>query len=339
FLWASMPDPKLLDLAASGDLHDPEILKVQALRMLEDPRALGLATEFAGHWLDFRRFEQHNSVDRQRFPSFNDDLRRSMFEEPIRFFLDVAQNDRSVLNFLDARHTFVNRSLAKHYGMPEPSADPEEWVRIDDATPYGRGGLLPMAVFLTQNSPGLRTSPVKRGYWVVKRLLGENIPAPPANVPDLPDDESKLGDQTLREALALHRDNEACAGCHQRFDGIGLAFEGYGPVGESRTLDLGGRPVDTRAEFPGGDQGDGVTGLRAYLETRRRDEFVDNLCRKLLAYALGRSLIPSDDATIDAMRAKLKAEDYRFGSLVESIVLSPQFRNKRVEVPSPEPSR
>ena len=188
-----------------------------------------------------------------------------------------------------------------------------------------------MAVFLTRNSPGLRTSPVKRGYWVVRRLLGENIPAPPANVPDLPDDEAKLGDRTLREALARHRADKACAGCHERFDAIGLAFEGYGPVGESRTLDLGGRPVDTRASFPRGGEGTGVEGLRAYLETQRREEFVENLCRKLLAYALGRSLIPSDDETIDAMRERLAADGGRFGGLVETIVTSPQFRNKRIE--------
>ena len=135
-------------------------------------------------------------------------------------------------------------------------------MRVDDARPYGRGGLLSMAVFLTKNSPGLRTSPVKRGYWVVRRLLGEKIPAPPANVPELPDDETKLGDMTLRQALERHRVDKACAGCHERFDSIGLAFEGYGPVGERRTVDLGGRPVDTRATFPRGGEGTGVDGLR-----------------------------------------------------------------------------
>src|SRR6185312_3900324 len=154
------------------------------------------------------------------------------------------------------------------------------------------------------------TSPVKRGYWVVKRLLGEHIPAPPAQVPELPSDEAKLGDLTLRETLARHRAEKSCAGCHDRFDAIGLAFEGYGPVGELRTIDLGGRPVDTRATFPGGGEGIGVDGLRAYLGAHRRGEFVENLCRKLLAYALGRSLLPSDDDTIDAMRTRLAADGH-----------------------------
>src|SRR5262249_29771513 len=133
------------------------------------------------------------------------------------------------------------------------------------------------------------------------------------------------------QALARHRADRSCAACHERFDSIGLAFEGFGPVGEARAVDLGGRPVDTRATFPGGVEGRGVEGLRAYLGGHRRGEFVENFCRKLLAYALGRSLLPSDDATIEAMRARLAADGGRFGALVETIVTSPQFRNKRVE--------
>jgi hypothetical protein len=160
-------------------------------------------------------------------------------------------------------------------------------------------------------------------------VLGEKVPAPPAQVPELPADEAKLGDLTLREVLARHRADKSCAGCHERFDAIGLAFEGYGSVGERRTTDLGGRLVDTRAAFPGGGEGDGVEGLRAYLHERRQDEFVDNLCRKLLAYALGRTLLPSDDDLIQDMRRKLAANDYRFSTLIEAIVTSPQFLNKR----------
>ncbi|WP_165251477.1 DUF1592 domain-containing protein [Paludisphaera soli] len=332
FLWASMPDAELLSHAEAGDLREPEVLTAQARRMLRDDRVRGLATEFGGAWLDFRRFEDHNGVDRGRFPTFDDALRRSMFEEPVRYLLDVVQNDRPVASLLEGRHTFVDAALARHYGMHTPKdPGPDGWARVDDAAPYGRGGLLPMAVFLTRNSPGLRTSPVKRGYWVVRRLLGEHIPAPPANVPDLPDDESKLGDLTLRETLTRHRADQACAVCHDRFDAIGLAFEGYGPVGEARKLDLGGRPIDARASFPRGGEGEGVEGLRAYLKSQRREEFEENLARKLLAYALGRSLIPSDDATVESMRERLAAEGGRFGALVDAIVVSPQFRNKRLE--------
>jgi hypothetical protein len=186
-----------------------------------------------------------------------------------------------------------------------------------------------MAVFLTQNSPGLRTSPVKRGYWVVRRLLGERIPPPPPNVPELPNDETKLGELTLREMLAKHREHKSCAACHERFDAFGLAFEGFGPIGERRDRDLGGRPVDGRAAFPNGSEGVGVDGLKDYLRERRQDEFLDNVCRKLLSYGLGRTLLPSDDDTIDGMRQRVLTEGHRFGALVEVIVTSPQFLNKR----------
>ena len=261
FLWSSMPDAELLAHATKRTLHQPAVLAAQARRMLRDDRARALAVEFAGQWLDFRRFEEHNAVDRERFPGFDAQLRQAMFEEPVRFFDDVARQNRSVLDFLYGQHTFVNAPLARHYGMPDcrtARATPNEWVRVDDAGRYQRGGLLPMAVFLTKNAPGLRTSPVKRGYWVVRRVLGEHIPAPPAQVPELPSDERKLGDLTLREMLARHRENEACAGCHARFDSFGLAFEGYGPVGEVRQVDLGGRPVETQVSFPGGQQGSGL---------------------------------------------------------------------------------
>src|SRR6185437_4576736 len=197
FLWSSMPDAELLAHAAAGDLHQPEVLKAQSRRMLRDSRVRGLATEFGGNWLDFRRFEEHNSVDRQRFPTFTNELRQAMFEEPIRYFLDMAQRNRSILDLVYGNDTFVNRPLAQHYGMPKPAKESDGWVHVADARRYGRGGVLPMAVFLTKNAPGLRTSPVKRGYWVVRRLLGETIPPPPPTVPELPKDEAKLGELTL----------------------------------------------------------------------------------------------------------------------------------------------
>ncbi len=329
FLWSSPPDDALLAHAAGGDLHRPKVIAAEARRMLKDDKVRGLAVEFGGHWLDFRRFEEHNAVDRVRFPSFDDSLRQAMFEEPVRFIQDVVEADRSVLDFLDGHHTFVNPVLAKHYGLTIPLVASNQWVRINDARPAGRGGLLPMSVFLTANSPGLRTSPVKRGNWIARRVLGERIPPPPAAVPELPADEAKLGEMTLRETLAKHRADPNCASCHERFDSLGLVFEGFGPVGEARTLDLGGRPVDTWAVFPGGSEGSGVDGLRAYIHAHRQDDFLDNLCRKLLAYGLGRSLILSDEITVRDMRAKLDANGRRFGSLVESIVTSPQFLNKR----------
>jgi hypothetical protein len=329
FLWSSMPDDELLRHAAAGDLRRPNVLLAQTRRMLKDARVRGLATEFTGNWLSFRQFETNNTVDRERFPSFNDALREAMFQEPIRLMEDAIANNRSVLDLVYGNYTFVNPVLAQHYGIPGVTGDANTWVRVDDAARYGRGGLLPMAVFLTENSPGLRTSPVKRGNWVVQKVLGIRVPPPPPVVPELPSDESK-SDLPVREMLANHRRNPVCASCHARFDSFGLAFEGYGPVGEARAKDLAGRPVDTAVTYPGGIPGDGLEGLKAFIREHRQDEFVGNLSRKLLVYALNRSLQLSDESLIDRMESQLAAKQYRFDSLMETVVTSPQFLNKRI---------
>lgn len=330
FLWSSMPDGELMERAGTGDLKRPDVLAAQARRMLKDPKARGIATEFAGNWLDFRRFEDFNSVDRERFPAFTNELREAMFQEPVRFVEDVIRKDRPVLDMLYGKDTFVNPALAKHYGMPNVEGGANNWVKVDNARNFGRGGILAMSVFLTQNSPGLRTSPVKRGYWVAKRVLGENIPPPPPQVPELPTDEAK-SDLPLREMLAKHRDNPACASCHARFDSFGLVFENYGPIGEKRDKDLAGRPVDTQAQFPGGGEGNGFAGVEAYIREHRQKDFIDNLSRKLLAYALGRSLQLSDELVVDRMKASAATKGFRFAPFIETIVTSPQFLNKRFQ--------
>jgi len=327
FLWTSMPDVQLMRRAETGDLNNPKVLLAETRRMLKDERVKGLATEFTGNWLGFRQFETNNSVDRERFPTFNDDLREAMFQEPIRFVQDTIANDRPVTDLIYGDYTFVNPVLAKHYGMPDVSGGNDNWVRVGNASRYNRGGLLPMAVFLTQNSPGLRTSPVKRGAWLVERVLGIRIPPPPPVVPELPSDEAKM-DLPVRDALAQHRANPLCAACHAKFDPLGLAFESFGPVGNARKTDLAGRPVDTSFTYFGA-QGDGIAGLKDFIKASRQDAFIDSVSRKLLAFALGRSLQLSDEALIDKMKANLKKDDYRFRAMVESIVVSPQFRDRR----------
>ena len=330
FLWSSMPDERLLERAREGRLKDPNVLLGEVDRMLRDDRVRGLAIEFGSQWLDFRRFQEHNSVDRVRFPQFTDALREAMYQEPVRFLADLIQQNRSVLSCIDGKHTFVNLELANHYGIAREAKDAKsDWWRVSDLPNSQRGGLLPMAVFMTQNAPGLRTSPVKRGYWVVRRLLGEEIPPPPPNVPELPVDESQLGELSLRQTLEKHRQLESCAVCHDRFDSIGLVFESYGPVGEHRSRDLGEKQIDDSAVFPNGQPGRGVEGLREYIMKDRQSNFIDNLCRKLLAFALGRSLRLADDILIEKMQIDLAAEDYRFGTLIKAIVSSPQFLQKR----------
>jgi hypothetical protein len=326
FLWSSMPDDELMKHAAAGDLQKPDVLAAQARRMMQHRHVRQLATEFAGNWLDIRRFEEHNAVDRERFPVFTSELREAMFQEPIRFVQDVMQRDGSVLDFLYGNYTFVNPVLAKHYGMPEPPAG--TWARVDDAQKYARGGLLPMSVFLTKNAPGLRTSPVKRGYWIVHRLLGEYIPAPPPNVPVLPTDETKLGDLTLRETLAQHRANPACSSCHAKFDSFGLAFEGYGPVGETRDRDLAGRPVETGATFPDGSAGRARRPARVHARAR-----AEPIRRQPVPRAARLRPGPQSAALGRAARRRHAqasiAGGFKFGLLVQDIVTSRQFLMKR----------
>ncbi|MEO5822816.1 MAG: DUF1592 domain-containing protein [Vicinamibacteraceae bacterium] len=336
FLWSTLPDDELLARAAAGDLRKPGVMAAQAKRMLKDPRARALAVEFGGNWLDFRRFQDIATVDRERFPAFSNELRSAMFEEPVRLLLDVMQANRPVLDLLYATDTFVNPVLAKHYGMPPPKTSTasdgegagDTWTRVTNAQAYGRGGLLPMAAFLTRNAPGLRTSPVKRGNWVVKNVLGEHISPPPPTVPQLPQDEAKL-DLPLRQMMERHRADPQCAACHAKFDAMGLVFEGYGPVGERRQTDLANRPVDVTVTFPGGSQGAGVAGLRDYIRAHRQRQFVDNVSGKLLAFALSRSLVLTDGPLVEDMSRTLAARGYRFDSLLERIVTSRQFLNKR----------
>jgi hypothetical protein len=375
FLWSSMPDEELLSHAAKGDLQNPKVLLEETRRMMKDDKVRDFATEFGGNWLEFRHFENWNGVDRNRFPAFTNDLREAMFQEPVRFIGDVMQHNRSVLDMLYGNYTFVNPALAKFYGInvpefalappppppPAPAgggrgrlpADPPRtpkylnphttdhtWVKIDDASQYQRGGLIPMAVFLTQNSPGLRTSPVKRGHWMVSRLLGENIPPPPPNIPALPNDEAQTN-APIKVLLSEHRKNPMCAQCHTRFDVFGLTLEGYGPIGEARAKDLGGRDIDASATLPGNVEEAGFKGVREYIKTHRQAGFIDGMTRKLLSYALDRSLILSDEPLIAKMESRLAANGYRFNTLVETIVASPQFRNKRGAEPADDsaPSR
>ena len=338
FLWSSMPDAELLGHAADGSLLEPGVLVAQAQRMLKDSRVRGLATEFAGNWLEFRRFEQLNSVDRLRFPGFDGELRQAMFEEPVRLMEDALRQNRSVLDLIYGDYTFVNPTLARHYDMPQGAGDETVWVRVDDAGRYDRGGLLPMAAFLTQSSPGLRTSPVKRGFWIVRRILGETIPPPPPSVPELPADET-TSVLSVPEMMAQHRENPMCAACHARFDAFGLAFEGYGPVGERRETDLAGRRVDAHAEFPGGALGEGLAGVQRYIQEHRQDDYVETVARKMLAFGLSRSLLLTDEPLIEQVRDSLEDQDFRIRALVETIIASPQFRNRRNPDSQLDPAR
>jgi hypothetical protein len=241
----------------------------------------------------------------------------------------LIRHNEPVTKLLDSDATFVDERLARHYGLPFGSANKSDWIMTTGLHERGRAGILGMAVFLTKNSQPQRTSPVKRGFWVVHKVPGEHIPAPPADVVALPAKETDTNGKTIRELLALHVEDVKCGRCHQRFDAIGLAMEGFDPIGKRRSKDLAGRPVDDVVRLADGTDARGIPEFARHLVRQRRDDYVRTLCRKLLGYALGRSLQLSDQTLLDDMRITLDKDGDRFVPLLETIVLSPQFRHQR----------
>ena len=325
FLWSSPPDSELQQLAGANQLRDPGIVVAQARRMLKSDRIRSLSTQFACQWLGVRDFDSHGEKSEQVFPTFNG-LRGEMYEETVRFFADLFQRDGSVIDILDADYTFLNESLASHYGIPNVSGP--EWRRVDGIKQYGRGGILTLSTTLAQQSGASRTSPILRGNWVLETLLGEKLPRPPKNVPPLPETETDT-DLTVRQLVEKHRSVEACAHCHERIDAFGFALERFDAIGRRRDKDLGGRPIDVNVQLANGTKFTGETGLRTYLLDERRNDFLKHFCRKLLGYSLARRVQLSDEPLLEEMMTQLKANDYRFSVAVETIVRSPQFRFHR----------
>ncbi len=325
FLWSSLPDAELRETAAAGRLCDPDVLVVQTRRMLKDARVRRLGVEFGCQWLHIHSFDALDEKSERHFPTFAS-LRGDMYEEAIRFFTDLFQSDASVLSLFDADHTFVNEALAKHYGIPSVSGP--QWRRVDGVRKYGRGGILGMSATLAKQSGASRTSPILRGNWVSEVLLGEKLPRPPKEVPRLPEDETdtKL---TVRQLVEKHSSDTRCAVCHTRIDPFGHALEGFDAIGRRRVKDLGDRPIDTRARLKDGTAFEGLDGLRHYLLTKRRDDILRQFCRKLLGYALGRSVQLSDEPLLEEMQRRLEKNEYRFSAAVETIVRSRQFRDIR----------
>ncbi|MFO1046080.1 MAG: DUF1592 domain-containing protein [Planctomycetaceae bacterium] len=328
FVWSSQPDAELLRLAEAGKLSDEAVLIAQTRRMLKDERVAGFAAEFFGQWLGYRDFAQQESVDRNIFKDFDDPLKLAMIEEPTRLASHLIRNDLPITQLIDSDQSFVDQRLARHYGIPF-NGKPGGWMPVSGLRDQGRGGIMGMAVFLTKNSQPQRTSPVKRGFWVVHKVLGEHIPAPPADVVALPAKETDTNGKTIRELLALHVEAEKCARCHVRFDAVGLSMEGFDPIGRRRTTDLANRPIDNLVKLPDGTQAHGIPEFARHLMKERRDDFLRTICRKLLGYSLGRSLQLSDDVLLEEMRGALDKNGDRFVPLIETIVRSPQFRNQR----------
>ena len=325
FLWSSQPDAELRAAAAAGKLHEPDVLVAQTKRMLHDPRMRRMATEFGCSWLHIHDFDSLDEKSERHFPTFAG-LRGAMYEETIRFFADFFQSDGSVLGILDSDHTFLNESLAKHYGIPGVTG--AEWRRVDGVKKFSRGGILGQATTLAKQSGASRTSPILRGNWIAEALLGDKLPRPPKDVPRLPEDEA-TETLTVRQLTEKHSTDPRCAGCHVRIDAFGFALESFDAIGRAREKDLADRPIDTRAKVMDGTEIQGIDGLRNYLLTKRRDAFLRQFCKKLLGYSLGRAVQLSDEPLMKEMQATLAANEYRVGTAIEAILRSRQFREIR----------
>jgi hypothetical protein len=320
FLWSSIPDDELLDVAIRGELRKPDVLEQQVRRMLEDERSRSLVTDFAGQWLHLRNLESM-TPDLRLFPDFDDNLRQAFREETERLFESVVREDRSVFDMITADFTFLNERLAKHYGIPHIYGSRFRRVSLDDAA--HRGGILRHGSILTVTSYATRTSPVIRGHWVMKNLLGMAPPPPPPNVPTLTDN-TVSASLPIRERLIQHRADAACASCHDRMDPVGFSLENFDAVGRWRDFE-NGTPVDAAGGLADGSEFNGVDGLEQAL-LRHRELFVGTMAGQLLTFALGRGMEHYDAPAIRKIVRDAAADDYRFSSLVLGIVRSTPFQ-------------
>ncbi len=337
FLWSSIPDEPLLQAASQGRLRAPGVLEREVSRMLADPKAERLSTNFAGQWLFLRnlRTQQPNSME---FPDFDDNLRGALEREAWMFFDSIRREDRNVLDLMNADYTFVNERLAKHYGIPNVYGS--RWRRVT-LTDEARRGLLGKGAILTVTSNADRTSPVKRGKWVLDNILNAPPPPPPADVPPFPEDSTRGGKVlSVRERLEEHRRNPTCANCHRLFDPIGLALENFDATGSWRTLEggTGGATIDASGELSDGTKVDGVVSLRRAL-VQDPNLFASTVVEKLMTYGLGRGLTASDMPTVRAIVRQTAATNYRFSSIVAGIVKSPAFNMRLKAAPAAEQGR
>ncbi len=324
FLWSSGPDDALRAAAASGSLRNPDVLAAQARRMVRDPRIRRLAEEFGCAWLHIHGFNSLDEKSERHFPSFAG-LRESMYEETIRTFTDFFENNRPVLDLLDADDAILNGPMAEFYGIP--GVEGKDWRRVKHVKPFGRGGLLGHATILAKQSGASRTSPILRGNWLCEALLGDKLPRPPKGVPVLP--EEPPAGLTERQLTEQHSRDPKCAACHVRIDPYGYSLEAYDAIGRRRTQDAAGLPINTQVSLADGTAFDGLDGLRNYLITQRRQDFIHQFCRKLLGYALGRAVQLSDKPLLQEMETARSKPGRGAADAVEMIVRSKQFREIR----------
>ncbi|XZE52300.1 DUF1592 domain-containing protein [Planctomycetaceae bacterium SH139] len=320
FLWSSMPDDRLLKAAWQGQLSKPDVLRGEVARMIKDGRSNALITNFAGQWLQLRSLET-TQPDEGKFPQFTPQLRQAMQRETLTFFAGVLRGNLPVTTLLEGDFTYLNQPLAEFYGIP--GVEGEQFRKVSlRGTP--RAGLLTHASVLTVTSNPTRTSPVKRGKWILENLLNMPPPPPPPDVPELEQDALS---GTLRERMEQHRANPACAACHNMMDPLGFALENFDAIGRWRTSD-GEELIDASGQLPDGTTFQGIEQLRSHLTGKQREQFVRCLTEKLMIYALGRGLEYYDKCAIDEILLDAKSKDYRFAYIIAGIVASPPFQNQ-----------
>ena len=324
FLWSSIPDGELLDVAIAGKLKEPQTLRLQVLRLLADDRSKALVQNFAGQWLYLRNMRSA-TPDPDAFPDFDENLRDALQRETELLFESQLRDDRSVLDLLTANYTFLNERLARHYGVPGIYGPHFRRVTLEDEA---RFGLLGHGSILTVTSYANRTSPTVRGKWVLENLLGAPPPPPPANVPSLEESTADGKPRSVRERLEQHRKNPVCASCHAQMDPLGFSLENFNGIGQWRTVGEGNTPLDTSSALPDGSRVQGAVGLRNLL-LKKRDLFAAAVTEKLLTYALGRGLEHYDRPAVRKILSQAASTDDRWSSLIVGIVNSVPFQMRR----------
>lgn len=322
FLWSSMPDAELFNLAKSDELKKPEILEAQVKRMMRDKKSEAFVVNFAGQWLNLRNLDIAQP-DTTRFRRFNDPLRYSMKRETEMFVAHIVREDRSILELLDSNYTFLNQALAAHYGIPKVNGTE---MRKVDLSSGERGGILTQASVLTLTSNPTRTNPVKRGKWILEVLLGTPPPPPPPGVEELKDDKKAQLSGTLRQRMEQHRANPNCAVCHQKLDPLGFGLENYDAVGTWRIKE-NDQKIDSSGVLPGGEKFDGPKELKSIL-LQKKDLFTRNLSDRLLTYALGRGMENADRCVVDKIAETAKSGEYKMSVLILEVVRTEAFRSK-----------
>lgn len=326
-LWSSPPDAELSKLADAGLLHKPEVLSSQVLRLLEHERSAALFDSFGAQWLGVSGL-QRQVFDKKLFPQVTPDLRQAMLNESRMLFQSIVQENQSVLRFVDGDYTFLNEALAKLYGLEgEVQGLAMRQIKLEDPN---RGGILGMPATLASTSFPDRTSPVKRGVWVLERILGERIPPPPPDVPELDDTEQKNFDGlTLRERTELHQSDPTCANCHKVLDPIGFGLENFDALGRWREKNGAGLAIDSAGVLPGGESFSSPAELKRLLVSRKSD-IARNLTERFMAFTLGRQLDAYDEVVIDQLLVKIAEDDYRMRTMITEVITSYLFTHRRV---------